>query len=31
MDKTQKFEYQTTIENYLEDKQVFELLDGLLK
>ena len=31
MDKITKFEYQQNIEQYLEDKQVFDLLDGLLR
>jgi hypothetical protein len=31
MDKVAKFEYQQHIEQYLEDKQVFELMEGLLK
>lgn len=31
MDKQSKFEYQQNIESYLEDKQVFELLEGLLR
>ena len=31
MDKTQKFEYLQNVETYLENKQVFELLEGLLK
>ena len=31
MDKVSKFEYQQNIEQYLEDKQVFDLLEGLLK
>jgi hypothetical protein len=31
MDKIAKFEYQQNIEQYLEDKQVFETLEGLLK
>ena len=31
MDKVAKFEYQQNIENYLEEKQVFDLMEGLLK
>lgn len=31
MDKVSKFEYQQNIEHYLEDKQVFELMEALLK
>jgi adenylate kinase len=31
MDKLQKFEYTQSIENYLEDNQVYELFEGLLK
>jgi len=31
MDKLQKFEYMQTIESYLEDNQVYELLENLLK
>lgn len=31
MDKVAKFEYQQNIEQYLEDKQVFDLLESLMK
>lgn len=31
MDKLQKFEYQQSIEAYLEDNQVYELFENLLK
>ena len=31
MDKLQKFEYMQSIEAYLEDNQVYELFEGLLK
>ena len=31
MDKLQKFEYVQSIESYLEDNQVYELLESLLK
>ena len=31
MDKVQKFEYTQQIENYLEDNQVYELFENLLK
>ena len=31
MDKLQKFEYTQSIESYLEDNQVYELFEGLLK
>jgi adenylate kinase len=31
MDKLQKFEYMQSIESYLEDNQVYELFEGLLK
>lgn len=31
MDKASKFEYQQNIESYLEEHQVFELMEGLLK
>jgi hypothetical protein len=31
MDKVAKFEYQQNIEQYLEDKQVFDMLEGLMK
>lgn len=31
MDKLQKFEYMQSIETYLEDNQVYELFENLLK
>jgi len=31
MDKSQKFEYSSQIEQYLEDNQVYELFEGLLE
>jgi adenylate kinase len=31
MDKLQKYEYMQSIESYLEDNQVYELFEGLLK
>ena len=31
MDKLQKFEYQQSIESFLEDNQVYELFENLLK
>ena len=31
MDKRQKFDYMENIENYLEQKQVYELFEDLLK
>ena len=31
MDKLQKFEYMQTIEQYLEEQQVYELFEDLLK
>lgn len=31
MDKLQKFEYMQSIESYLEDNQVYELFENLLK
>lgn len=31
MDKLQKFEYMQSIEAYLEDNQVYELFENLLK
>ena len=31
MDKIQKFDYMQSIENYLEENQVYELFEDLLK
>lgn len=31
MDKLQKFDYMQTIESYLEQKQVYEMFEDLLK
>lgn len=31
MDKLQKFDYMATVESYLEQKQVYELFEDLLK
>jgi hypothetical protein len=31
MDKLQRFEFQQSIESYLEQNQVYELFEGLLK
>ena len=31
MDKLQRFEFQQSIESYLESNQVYELFEGLLK